>query len=345
MLELFDVTIVGGGPAGLYSAFYSGLRSMKTKIIEFQPQLGGKVHLYPEKVIWDVGGMKPILGQDFVQQLVEQGLTFQPTVCLNTKVEYLAKENGHFTITTDDGEKHYTKSIIMANGGGIFSPQKLDIEGAQKFEMTNLHYTVQRLERFRHKHVLISGGGNAAIDWAVELYHLAASVTVIYRKDQLTAHEAQVNMLKEHGVNIMLNSSIASLISNEDKTAIEKVVIRTQHDELILNVDEVLINHGYNLEKSFEFEESIQPELKDNHYYVGSAKGTTSIAGIFAAGDIISYEGKVNLLVGTFQDAVNAVNSAKKYIEPSAYEQAMVSSHNEVFKARNKQFIKDKLEV
>ncbi len=343
--EIYDVTIVGGGPAGLYSAFYSGLRAMKTKIIESQAQLGGKVHIYPEKMIWDVGGLRPMRGEEFVRDLIAQGLTFEPTLCLNTKVEYITKENGLFTLLADNGEKHFSKTIIMANGGGIISPQKLEVEGATKYELTNLHYTVQRIDRFKGKHVLISGGGNAAIDWAAELLHVAESVTVIYRKDELTAHEAQIKKLQENHVEIVLNATIVSLVANKENHAIDQVIVDINGDNRAISVDEVLINHGYNREASLEFEESIQPEMKDDYYYIGTPKGVISTEGIFAAGDIISYEGKVNLLVGAFQDAVNAVNSAKVYIEPSAYGTAMVSSHNEAFTERSELLLKEELGI
>ena len=345
MSEIYDVTIVGGGPAGLYSAFYSGLRAMKTKVIESQAQLGGKVRIYPEKVIWDVGGMPPLRGEKFVENLITQGLTFEPTLCLNTKVEYITKEGGLFTLITNDGEKHKSKAIIMANGGGIISPQKLDVEGAKKYELTNLHYTVQRIERFKDKHVLISGGGNAAIDWAAELFNIAASVTVIYRKDELTAHEAQIQKLRENNVEIILNATITSLLANQDSHNISQVVLNINGDIRHVAVDEVLINHGYNREASLEFEECIKPKMKDGYYYIGTPKCLLSTDGIFAAGDIITYEGKVNLLVGAFQDAINAVNSAKVYIEPSAYDTAMVSSHNEVFTERNEILLKEELGI
>src|SRR5690606_5433951 len=194
--ELFDVTIIGGGPAGLYSAFYSGLREMKTKIIEFQPELGGKIHVYPEKMIWDVGGQPPIQGAKLIDQLVAQGLTFHPKVVLNEKVESIAKnEKGIFEMIGSSGEVHLSKTVIVAVGGGILNPQKLQIEGAERFEVSNLNYTVKSLERFKGKTVLISGGGNSAIDWANELEPIAKQVYVTYRKPELAGHEAQVTQL------------------------------------------------------------------------------------------------------------------------------------------------------
>ncbi len=141
-MEIFDVTIIGGGPAGLYSAFYSGLRNMKTKIIEVQPALGGKVNTYPEKVLWDVGGIPTIQAHQFVQNLINQANTFLPTICLNTKVEQIKKQDNMFVISTNTKEVHYSKTIIVAVGGGILNPIKFEIEGSEKYEMTNLQYTI-----------------------------------------------------------------------------------------------------------------------------------------------------------------------------------------------------------
>ncbi|MCM3584822.1 NAD(P)/FAD-dependent oxidoreductase [Mesobacillus maritimus] len=339
-MDLYDVTIIGGGPAGLYSAFYSGLRNMKTKIIEVQPVLGGKVNLYPEKVLWDVGGLPPMQAQQFVQNLIDQANTFSPTICLNTKVEQIKKQDERFVLSTDSGEVHYSKTIIVAVGGGILNPIKLEIDGAEKYEMTNLHYTILGLERFRNKRVLVSGGGNGAIDWAVELLAVAKKVVVIYRKDQLTAHESQVEKLKEHGVPIMLNAEIQSLVSNRNKNAIEQVVISQSGEITSLEVDDVLISHGYNRDVSLTFADEIQPIRKDDYYLVSKGQCKTSVPGIFAAGDIISYDDKVHLLLGTFQDAVLAVNNAKLYIDPQADKCAMVSSHNDKFIEKNKELLK-----
>ncbi|AWE06200.1 thioredoxin reductase [Lysinibacillus sp. 2017] len=340
-MELYDVTIIGGGPAGLYSAFYSGLRTMKTKILEFQPELGGKVNIYPEKMLWDIGGQPPIQAQYFIKNLIEQAQIFSPTICLNTKVDTIKKEEKYFVIETATGEKHYSKTIIVAVGGGILSPIKLDIEGAEKYEMTNLHYTILGLERFRDKSVLVSGGGNGAIDWAVELLYVAKEVTVVYRKDQLTAHEAQIEKLKQHGVTIMLNAEIQTVLSNREKTAIEQVIIDQNGEKHTLTVDDVLISHGYNRETSLTYDEKNHPDLKDDYYLMSEGKCKTSVPGIFGAGDIISYDDKVNLLVGTFQDAVLAVNSAKLYIEPEANAYGMVSSHNDMFNEKNRKILEE----
>lgn len=341
--EIFDVTIIGGGPAGLYSAFYSGLREMKTKLIEFQPQLGGKLHVYPEKMIWDVGGQPPIQGAKLIEQLVTQGLTFNPEVVLNEKVESIDRNNeGIFELTGSSGEVHLSKTIIVAVGGGILNPQKLAIEGAERFELSNLNYTVKSLERFKGKTVMISGGGNSAIDWANELEPIAAQVSVTYRKGELAGHEAQVSQLMNSSVQCFLNTTITKLIASDDRDAIEFVELTHQEtgEVFIEAVDEVIINHGYEQDATLLEQSGLDIEIADGFYISGSSNSESSVPGLFAAGDILKHPGKLNLIAGTFQDAANAVNKAKQFIQPSANEIAMVSSHNEVFKKRNKELVK-----
>lgn len=341
-MEIYDVTIIGGGPAGLYSAFYSGMRDMKTKIIEYHPYLGGKVNIFLEKVLWDVGGQPPIQANHFLKNLIAQAMTFEPTICLSQKVDRIDKEEEYFIITTNTGEKHYSKSVIIAIGGGIYKPIKLELEGAEKFEMQNLHYTINGIERFKNKDVLISGGGNAAIDWTVELLPIAKKLTIIYRSDELKAHESQIKKLVEHGVKIKLNTEMTKLISNGNKTAIERVLLKDSDTEYEMTMDEVLVCHGYNREVSLDFCESIAPERNEYKQFNSEGQCKTSIPGIYAVGDIVTYADKVYLLVGTFNDAVLAVNGAKKFIEPGATSYAMVSSHNDKFNERNREILVNK---
>ncbi|MCM3722803.1 NAD(P)/FAD-dependent oxidoreductase [Solibacillus isronensis] len=345
MNDIYDVTIIGGGPSGLYSAFYAGLRDLKTKIIEFQPTLGGKLHVYPEKIIWDIGGMPPTPAQQVIENLIKQGLTFKPTVCLNTKVDFITKKDDLFVIETSSGEKHYSKKVIVAVGGGIISPIKLHIEGAEKYEVSNLHYTIRGIQSFKDKSLLISGGGNSAIDWAKDLIGIAKQITVIYRGEKLSAHEAQIRHLQDNGVPIITNTQIKTLVANETKTKIEEVILEnvvTMETSKIV-VDDVLVNHGYDRDSSFSFDAALSPEKdKDyDYYYLTDGKGLTSVDGIYAVGDISKYDNKVYLITGTFQDAVNAINAIKISLEPTADQYAKVSSHNEVFEKRNRELMKD----
>lgn len=343
MNDIFDVTIIGGGPAGLYSAFYSGLRELKTKIIEFQPYLGGKIHVYPEKMIWDVGGQPPIPGERLIEQLVQQGLTFDPEVVLNEKVESITRDDQQiFCLKTASGQMHYSKTIILAVGGGILNPLKLDIEGAERFEVSNLNYTVKSIQRFKGKTVVISGGGNSAVDWANELEPIAKKVYVTYRKDALNGHEAQVSQLLSSSATVFFNTSISKLIASQSHDLVEKVAL-TNHETgevTFLEIDEVIINHGYEREAELLKNSDVDIAMVEDFYVDGSSMSESSVDGIYAAGDILAHPGKLHLIAGTFQDAANAVNKAKQFLQPDAYKVAMVSSHNDIFKEKNKKLIK-----
>ncbi|MDQ6418888.1 NAD(P)/FAD-dependent oxidoreductase [Paenibacillus sp. LHD-117] len=340
---IYDMTVIGAGPAGLYSAFYAGLREMKVKIIEFQPMLGGKVHVYPEKMIWDIGGLTPITGEQLIHQLVQQGLTFSPKVVTGEKVTSISRgEDNVFVLHTSSGEKHYSRTVILAVGGGILKPTKLDIEGADRFEVSNLHYTVKSLSRFKDKTVLISGGGNAAIDWANELEPIAKKVYLTYRKDVLKGHEAEVTKLMKSSVGVLLNTSIGKLIATPEQDAIGTVMIKNHDDgsEVELAVDEVIINHGYERDSDLLEKSEVQIRMHEEWGIAGTSMSETSVPGIYAAGDILAHDGKLHLIAGAFQDAANAVNKAKQYIAPDANAYGMVSSHNEVFAERNQELKK-----
>jgi len=340
---VYDVTIIGGGPAGLYSAFYSGLRGMTTKLIESQPHLGGKVNVYPEKIIWDVGGLPPLTGDQLIQNLMEQARIFDPEIVLNEKVTSIAKnEEGLFLLHTLSGTIHYSRTVILAIGGGILRPQKLAVEGADRFESANLHYSVKSMTRFKGKTVLISGGGNSAVDWANELSGIARSVYLIYRKETLKGHEASVAKLEQSGVISLTNTEIVGLIPTADGRAIGKVVLQNNEDgsRAELAVDEVIVNHGYDRDTDLIANSQVKIEMKNEYCIAVRPNGETSVPGLFAAGDIIAHEGKVYLIAGAFTDAANAVNRAKQYIIPNAEGYGMVSSHNERFDERNRDFKK-----
>ncbi|MNO18991.1 Ferredoxin--NADP reductase [compost metagenome] len=340
---VFDVTIIGGGPAGLYSAFYSGLREMRTKLIEYQPFLGGKVNVYPEKMIWDIGGLTPVTGEQLIQQLIQQGLTFQPEVVLGEKVTSISQNaDCTFTLHTASGTVHYSKTIILAIGGGILKPTKLEIEGAERFEVTNLHYTVKSLGRFKGKTVLISGGGNTAIDWANELAPIAKKVYLTYRKEALKGHEAEISKLLRNNVACLLNTSIVKLTGAKGGETIHSVWIQNHEDGSIveLEIDEVVVSHGYERDKALLDNSEIQMNMANEYGVAGTPLSETSVEGIFAAGDILAYEGKLHLIAGAFQDAANAVNRAKQYITPEAEAYGMVSSHNDLFVEKNRELKK-----
>jgi thioredoxin reductase len=334
-LELYDVTILGGGPAGLYTAFYSGMRDLKTKLIEAQGQLGGRMLTYPEKMIWDVGGLTPIRGEKLIEQLIQQAQTFDPTIILGQQIVHFERQtDGTMILTAASGERHHTRTVILAIGYGIRKMAKLEIEGADRYEVNNLHYTVQELEIFRGKRVLISGGGDSAVDWANELESIAKSVTIVHRRDKFGGHERNVLRMKQSSV-IIRTPYILEALHSSNGSSIERVTIthaETEESEE-LEVDSVIVNHG--MKSDFG-------PLRDWGITMGEwnaivdEKMATNIPGIFAAGDFVSYNSKVRLIAGTFTDGVLALNSAKLYMDPEAPTVAYVSSHNERFKEKNR---------
>lgn len=338
--DIYDVTIIGGGPAGLYAAFYSGLRGLKTKVIEYQPKLGGKVHVYPEKLIWDIGALTPTTGEQLIKQLVQQAMTFHPEVVLNEKVDKINKnEAGLFELETASNEVHLSKTVITAVGSGILNPQKLPIEGAERFEVANLHYVVQSLQKFKGKTVVISGGGNSAVDWANELSLVAEKVYVVCRGDEFKGHEAQVQQLMDSSAICLKNEAITKLIASSDGTQISQVELTNSKtlEKTILAADEVIINHGFDRDSALlQNSTELNVELEDDFYVSSRPSGESSVPGLFAAGDVLKHEGKLHLIAGAFVDAANAVNRAKQFIDPDSRSSAMVSSHNDVFKEKNK---------
>ncbi|MGQ3479106.1 NAD(P)/FAD-dependent oxidoreductase [Paenibacillus sp. TY11] len=335
-LELYDVTIIGGGPAGMYTAFYSGMRDMKTKLIEAKHELGGRMRIYPEKMIWDVGGVTPILCEKLIDQLEQQARTFEPTIVLGQQITGLDRqEDGTFLLTSATGEQHWTRTVVLAVGYGILKMAKLEIEGADRYEVTNLHYTVQELEPFRGKHVLISGGGDSAVDWANELESIAASVTVVHRRDHFGGHEKNVARMKASSVRVLTPYAVSQLHSNNGETIEQVTISHVDTGEIqMLNVDAVIVNHG--LKSDFGPLRDWGLDMGEWHARV-SEKLETNLPGIFAAGDFVEYGSKLYLIAGTFTDAALALNSAKLYIDPAADKAAYVSSHNSRFKEKNRE--------
>ncbi|WP_091483826.1 NAD(P)/FAD-dependent oxidoreductase [Gracilibacillus orientalis] len=337
--EVYDVTIIGGGPAGLFAAFYAGLREMKVKVIEAQSQLGGKVHVYPQKMIWDIGGMTPINGSGLIEQMIEQGLTFEPTIELQQTITKMNKLDSHiFELETDQQKIHYSKTVIMAVGAGVIDPIKLDAENASLYENSNLYYSVKSIADFKDKTVLISGGGSSAVDWANELAPVAKQVILIYRGDDFKAHESDVSKLARNNVEYRTHTEITALLGDDSINEVKTLNNQTNKTDT-LSVDAVLVNHGYNRNHQLMTESGLQIELKDNYFIQGNVLGESNIPGLYGAGDILSHEGKLHLIAGAFQDAANVVNCAKRYLDPEAQKVALVSSHNARFKEKNKEYL------
>ncbi|GAA0500149.1 NAD(P)/FAD-dependent oxidoreductase [Salinibacillus aidingensis] len=313
--QIYDITIIGAGPVGLFTAFYGGMRQASVKIIESLPHVGGQLSaLYPEKYIYDVAGFPKVRAQKLVDDLLEQANQFDPEIVLEQSVDTVDRlEDGTIKLVTNK-EVHYTKTIIITAGNGAFQPRRLKIEDSERFEETNLHYHVPNMEAFKDREVMICGGGDSAVDWALMLEEIAKKVTLVHRRDKFRAHEHSVERLMNSSVAIKTPYAPNELIG-EDK--IEKVVLQKAKSEETetIAVDDIIVNYG--------FISSLGPikdwelEIEKNSIVVNS-KMETNIPGIYAAGDICTYPGKVNLIASGFGEGPTAVNNAKQYMDPKA---------------------------
>lgn len=322
--QVYDITIIGGGPTGLFTAFYGGMRKATVKIIESLPQLGGQLTaLYPEKFIYDVAGFPKIRARELVDNLQEQIKLFEPTVCLDQSVEKLEKqEDGIFKLTTNQ-EIHYTKTVIITAGNGAFQPRKLELENARDYEGKNLHYFINDMNYFQNKKVVIFGGGDSAVDWALMLEPIAEKVTIVHRRDKFRAHEHTVENMRNSNVEIKTPFVPVELIGDVENINQVKIQVVKQEETEIIDVDDVIVNYG--------FVSSLGPikewglNIEKNSIVVNS-KMETNIEGVYACGDICTYDGKVKLIATGFGEAPIAVSNAKKYIDPSARIQPMHST-------------------
>ncbi|MFS0727193.1 NAD(P)/FAD-dependent oxidoreductase [Paenibacillus sp. 1P07SE] len=310
-----DIIIIGGGPAGMFAAFYAGMRQASVRILESMPQLGGQLAaLYPEKYIYDVAGFPKVTAQELVNLLKRQMDHFNPEVYLEEKVlQVIKKEERHFEIITNKG-KHTAKAVIITGGVGAFEPRRLDIPEAAQFEKTNLHYFVNDLHQFKGQKVLISGGGDSAVDWALMLEPIAEQVTLVHRRDKFRAHEHSVENLMNSKVQIMTPYEISALHGDERVQAVTLEQIKTK-EQTTLDVDAVIVNFG--------FVSSLGPIAEwglniEGGSIVVDSRMETNIPGLFAAGDITTYPGKLKLIAVGFGEAPTAINNAKVYIDPNA---------------------------
>lgn len=322
--KIYDITIIGGGPVGMFTAFYGGMRQASVKIIESLPQLGGQLSaLYPEKYIYDVAGFPKVRAQELVNNLKVQMSKFDQTVVLEQSVEKIEKQEDNLFKLTTDKEVHYSKTVIITAGNGAFQPRRLELENASQYEGKNLFYFIDDLNKFAGQKVVVFGGGDSAVDWALMLEPIAEQVTIIHRRDKFRAHEHSVENLEKSKVQIKTPFVPADIIGDEN--GIKQVVIQEVNGEKkeTLDVDAVICNYG--------FVSSLGPikewgfEIEKNSIVVNS-KMETNIPGIYAAGDVCTYDGKVKLIACGFGEAPTAVNNAKTYIDPKAKAQPLHSS-------------------
>jgi thioredoxin reductase len=311
--ELYDVTIIGGGPVGQYAAYYSGLRGMRTKIIDSLSQLGGQLSaLYPEKYIFDVAGFPKVYAKDLVEQLTIQMMQHDPTVCLGEKVTQLESKEGYVQLGTEKGNTHYSKTVIISAGRGAFTPRKLDLAKIDELEGKGIHYFVTDKGSLKDKKLLIVGGGDSAFDWALNLQDIAGSITLIHRSDQFRAHADTIAQVLESPADVRTFHEVKAIHGDEK---IEGVTIYDNKtmEEVHIEVDAILLTLGFlaNLGPIKQWGLDLQ-----GNYIKVNTKMETNIPLVYAAGDGIIYEGKLPLISTGFGDAATAVNHAFALLHP-----------------------------
>lgn len=313
--ELFDITFIGAGPVGLYGMYYAGLRLTRFKSIDMLEEVGGGLMaLYPEKYIYDVAGFPKVMAKDLTRSLKEQAFQYPHTMALGEKVLDVRSKDGVITLETDKGE-HLSKAVVICAGLGAYIPKRLDVPNLRELEGHGVYYYVHRIEDFRDKRVLIVGGGDAAFDYSMMLEPVAHSIVHIHRNDFFSAHEDSVQKVRESTVS--LRYPFWELIRIEGDDWVRRVTIAQTRagEQETFDVDAVILNIGFitNLGPL----ESWGLELEHNSIKVDT-RMRTNIEGVFAAGDIVGYDGKLDLISTGFGEVAVAVNNAKSYIDPTA---------------------------
>lgn len=319
--DIFDVIIIGGGPTGMFAAFYAGLRELKTKVIETLPVLGGQVEImYPEKMIFDIGAYPYIKGGELIHQLEKQMEPFDTEIRLNESVLTLHKleDEKMFEVRTNK-QTHYARAILVTTGLGSFEARKLTFDYPEAYEQTNLHYYVSKLETYRDKVVAITGGGDSAVDWALTLEGIAKKVYIIHRRDKFRAHEASVTRLKNSSVEVITPYVPIELIG--DGKEIKEVVFQKRRDKetFVLPVDYFIVSFGFVSDNRQLDEWGLSTEHSN---ILVTQKMETNIPGIYAAGDVTTFDGKVKLIATGFGEAPTAVNAIIQYLNPGKTIQA-----------------------
>ena len=312
-----DAVVVGAGPVGLFAVFELGILGLKAHVIDNLDKVGGQcIELYPDKPIYDIPALPECTGESLTKNLLKQIDPFKTNFHLNQRVEKLEKKNNHWLVTTSDQVQFETPNIIIAAGVGSFEPRKPPIKDIEKFEKTNLFYSVKDKNKFKDQTVCIFGGGDSALDWTVELSKISKKIILVHRREEFRAAQHTVNLARElekNGkVQILTNYQPVNFEGNDK---IEKVILK--HDsgeEKEILTDNVLAFFGLKMELGPIANWGLDLEAKS--LKVNTKNFETNEKGIFAIGDICTYPGKLKLILSGFHEGALCAQECFKRARP-----------------------------
>jgi len=313
--KIYDISIIGGGPAGMFAAYFAGLRKLNVSLIESLPKLGGQPEtLYAQKHIYDVAALPKISGTDLTKQLNEQLSLMPCDQYLNTSVSSIVRKSDLWELTTSN-KTIYTKAVIIAIGNGAFKPRKLTFDYDSKLENNQLQYFVNSLEEFTGKDVLVAGGGDSAVDWSIDLNQVAKHTSLIHRRNKYRAMESSVDKLNNSDVE-QLNPYIIKGVDfnsdNPDKIDVTLKMIKSDETKVV-TADKLLVNYGFVSDSKILQDWNI--DLQGPFIKV-SQEMETNLPNVFAIGDIVTYPGKLQLISTAFSEGPIAVTKALRNLYP-----------------------------
>lgn len=313
-----DVIIVGAGPVGLFAVFELGLLDMKCHLVDILDKPGGQcAELYPEKPIYDIPALPIVTGQELTDRLLEQIKPFNPTFHFGQMAEGLQKlDNGNWELTTSEGTVLEAPVIVIAAGGGSFVPKKPSLQGLEEYEGKSVFYSVRKMEQFRNKKILIAGGGDSALDWALNLHPIAAEVALIHRRDDFRAAPDSVNKMRELVASGKMKLHIADLKALQGTGGVLSGVLATTKTDgdFVIPCDTLLAFYGLTMKLGPIANFGLN--LHENLIPVDTEKFETQTPRIFSIGDINSYPGKLKLILSGFHEAALMSQQAFRYVYP-----------------------------
>lgn len=312
-----DCVIIGAGPCGIFAVFELGLLDIKTHLIDILDKPGGQcAELYPEKPIYDIPGLPVVTGQGLTEALMAQIKPFGATFHLGERVDALAREaDARFRLTTDVGKVFLTKVVVIAAGGGSFTPKRPPLEGIEAYEGKSVFYAVRRMDDFRDRDVMIVGGGDSALDWTINLAPITKSLTLMHRRDEFRGAPHSVEQMRSlvAAGKVKLVIGQATALHGADG-ALAAVTVKAKDGEQQLACDRLLPFFGLTMKLGPVANWGLN--LAENLIPVDTEKFETSEKGIFAVGDINTYPGKLKLILSGFHEAALMAQAAQRIVYP-----------------------------